>query len=94
MRSIGPGQRVAEILGERVIWRDEGVCPVCSEPCKRALVASNGPFVYVGDGYSDRCVALAADRVFAREGLADYLDEQGVPYERFDTLLDVGAALS
>jgi 2-hydroxy-3-keto-5-methylthiopentenyl-1-phosphate phosphatase len=80
--------------GWRVEWRDEDVCPVCGEPCKRALVASHGPFVYVGDGYSDRCVALAADRVFARDGLADYLDEQGVPYERFGTLLDVAAALS
>jgi 2-hydroxy-3-keto-5-methylthiopentenyl-1-phosphate phosphatase len=80
--------------GWRVEWRDETVCPVCGEPCKRALVASNGPFVYVGDGYSDRCVALAADRLFARDGLADYLDEQGARYERFDTLLDVAAALS
>ena len=80
--------------GWRVLWRDETVCPVCGEPCKRALVASNGPYAYVGDGYSDRCVALAADRVFARDGLADYLDEQRVEYERFDTLLDVAAALT
>jgi 2-hydroxy-3-keto-5-methylthiopentenyl-1-phosphate phosphatase len=80
--------------GWRVLWRDESVCAVCGEPCKRALVASNGPFVYVGDGYSDRCVALAADRVFARDGLAEYLDEQGVAYERFDDLRDVSAALA
>jgi 2-hydroxy-3-keto-5-methylthiopentenyl-1-phosphate phosphatase len=80
--------------GWRVLWRDEDVCPVCGEPCKRGLVASNGPFVYVGDGYSDRCVALAADRVFARDGLAVYLDEQGVAYERFDDLHQVAAALA
>src|SRR5207249_4774150 len=55
-----------------VLWRDEAVCPRCDEPSKRAS-AANGPFVYVADGYSDRCVALAADRVFARDGLADYL---------------------
>ncbi|MGE5275078.1 MAG: haloacid dehalogenase-like hydrolase [Verrucomicrobiota bacterium] len=79
--------------GWRVHWRDETVCPVCGEACKRASVA-NGPFVYVGDGYSDRCVALAADRVFARDGLADYLDGQGIGYEPFDTLLDVAGALS
>jgi 2-hydroxy-3-keto-5-methylthiopentenyl-1-phosphate phosphatase len=54
---------------------------------------SGGPFAYVGDGYSDRCVALAADRVFARDGLADYLEERGVVYERFDTLREVAAAL-
>ena len=70
--------------GWRIRWRDESVCAVCGEPCKRALGRANGPFVYVGDGYSDRCVALAAERVFARDGLAEYLDEQGVAYERFD----------
>ena len=74
-------------------WRDEAVCPVCGEACKRASVIPDGPFVYVGDGYSDRCVALAADRVFARDGLADYLDEQGVSYERFENLCQVAAAL-
>ena len=79
--------------GWRIRWRDETVCPVCGEPCKRASVA-NGPFVYVGDGYSDRCVALAASQVFARDGLAAYLDEQGVEYEPFGTLEDVTAALS
>jgi len=75
-----------------VLWRDESICPVCGEPCKRGSVA-NGPFVYVGDGYSDRCVALVAERVFARDGLADYLDELGVPYDPFETLRDVSAAL-
>ncbi len=80
--------------GWRVRWRDEAVCPVCGEPCKRASVtARGGPFAYVGDGYSDRCVALAADRVFARAGLADYLDGQGVAYEPFETLDDVVARL-
>jgi 2-hydroxy-3-keto-5-methylthiopentenyl-1-phosphate phosphatase len=78
--------------GWRVLWRDEAVCAVCGEPCKRASVA-NGPFVYVGDGYSDRCVALAAERVFATDGLAAYLDEQGAAYERFETFSDVAEAL-
>jgi len=47
----------------------------------------------VGDGVSDRCVSLAADRVFARAGLASWLDEQGVGHEPFDDLLEVAAAL-
>ena len=80
--------------GWRVRWRDETVCDVCGEACKRVSIAPGGPFIYVGDGYSDRCVALAADRVFACDGLATYLDEQGVPYERFETLVDVVQALS
>jgi 2-hydroxy-3-keto-5-methylthiopentenyl-1-phosphate phosphatase len=78
--------------GWRVLWRDETVCAVCGEPCKRRSVA-NGPFVYAGDGYSDRCVALAAERLFARDGLAEYLDERGVDYEPFETLVEIASQL-
>jgi 2-hydroxy-3-keto-5-methylthiopentenyl-1-phosphate phosphatase len=78
--------------GWRATFRNGQACGTCGEPCKRADVTSagaTGSIVYVGDGYSDRCAAQAADRVFARDGLARYLDEHGVPYERFDTLNDV-----
>jgi 2-hydroxy-3-keto-5-methylthiopentenyl-1-phosphate phosphatase len=80
--------------GWRVIFRDEGVCPVCGDKCKRRSLPDTRPLVFVGDGWSDRCASLAADRVFARTGLADYLDEQGVPFERYETLDDVAAALT
>jgi 2-hydroxy-3-keto-5-methylthiopentenyl-1-phosphate phosphatase len=78
--------------GWRVSFRDEAACPSCGEPCKRLGVAGP-PYVYVGDGYSDRCAALAADRVFARDSLARHLDRLGVAYERFDDLGDVAALL-
>ena len=80
--------------GWRVIFRDEGVCPVCGDKCKRRSLPETRPLVFVGDGWSDRCASLAADRVFARTGLAEYLDEQGVPFERYETLNDVAAALT
>jgi 2-hydroxy-3-keto-5-methylthiopentenyl-1-phosphate phosphatase len=73
-----------------VRFRDEAVCAACGEPCKRGTLAAE-PYVYVGDGYSDRCAALAAERVFARDGLAAFLDGRGVAYEPFDDLLDVVA---
>jgi 2-hydroxy-3-keto-5-methylthiopentenyl-1-phosphate phosphatase len=79
--------------GWRVRWRDEAVCAVCGEPCKRSTLPP-GPVAYAGDGYSDRCAALAADRVFAIDGLAAYLDEQGVAYESFRDLRDIAAAMS
>lgn len=79
--------------GWRVLWRDEAACAFCGEPCKRATLPP-GEVAYAGDGYSDRCAALAADRIFATDGLADYLDREGVPYERFDTLETVAQALS
>jgi 2-hydroxy-3-keto-5-methylthiopentenyl-1-phosphate phosphatase len=75
-----------------VRFRDEAVCATCGEPCKRGALDGE-PYVYVGDGYSDRCAALAADRVFARDSLATHLDRLGVPYERFGDLGDVVAAL-
>lgn len=79
--------------GWRVIFRDEGVCPVCGDKCKRRSLPEGRPLVFVGDGWSDRCAALAADRVFARTGLAEYLDEQGVPYEPYESFFDVASAL-
>jgi 2-hydroxy-3-keto-5-methylthiopentenyl-1-phosphate phosphatase len=49
--------------------------------------------VYVGDGISDRCASLAAARVFARSGLAEYLTAQAVAYEPFESLHDIREAL-
>jgi len=75
--------------GWRPIWRDDAQCDECGEACKRAALPTSGDVVYVGDGYSDRCAALAADRVFARDGLAGYLDERGVAYETFEDFVEV-----
>jgi 2-hydroxy-3-keto-5-methylthiopentenyl-1-phosphate phosphatase len=73
----------------RALFREAAPCPTCGESCKRADVAGLGDFVYVGDGVSDHCVALAASRVFARDGLARYLDARGVAFERFEDFHDV-----
>jgi 2-hydroxy-3-keto-5-methylthiopentenyl-1-phosphate phosphatase len=78
--------------GWRVVFRDDAECPACGEPCKRASLPGE-EVVFVGDGVSDHCAALAADRVFARDGLARYLEREGVPYEPFGDLRDVAAAL-
>jgi 2-hydroxy-3-keto-5-methylthiopentenyl-1-phosphate phosphatase len=88
-----------EVRANEVEWHPEGwrarfstdePCGTCGEPCKRAsLPERNGTVVYVGDGWSDRCAAQLADRIFARAGLAGYLDEQGVAYEPYEDLHDV-----
>ena len=80
--------------GWRVRFRHDGMCPVCGDRCKRRSLPDERPLVFVGDGFSDQCASLACDRVFARDSLARYLDEQAVAYEPFDTLHDVAAALS
>jgi 2-hydroxy-3-keto-5-methylthiopentenyl-1-phosphate phosphatase len=76
----------------RPIWRDDAQCEECGEACKRAALPDS-PVVYVGDGYSDRCVALAADRVYARDGLVDYLQSKGVPFEPFEDFDQLAASL-
>jgi 2-hydroxy-3-keto-5-methylthiopentenyl-1-phosphate phosphatase len=73
--------------GSRVEFPSTPVCERCGERCKRPLVAAldgSGPVAYIGDGWSDRCAALAADRRFARDSLARYLDGEQVEYVRFD----------
>jgi 2-hydroxy-3-keto-5-methylthiopentenyl-1-phosphate phosphatase len=80
--------------GWKVRFRHAGLCPVCGDRCKRRSLPDERPLVFVGDGWSDRCASLAADRVFARTGLATYLDEQRVPYVPYETFFDVAAALS
>jgi 2-hydroxy-3-keto-5-methylthiopentenyl-1-phosphate phosphatase len=79
--------------GWRTIFRLQTVCDVCGEPCKRSDVARYNGFTYVGDGFSDRCVAQAATRIFARDGLATYLGECGVAFEPFVDFIQLERAL-
>ena len=76
-----------------VDWRYPESCDHCHESCKRDLLPP-GFVVYIGDGYSDRCAALAADRVFATRALATYLAEHGADHERFDDFRDVRKVLA
>jgi len=78
--------------GWRVLFRNVPTCAVCGEPCKRADLP-DGEVVYAGDGYSDYCAALAADRVFATGSLARYLDERRVAYEPLTDFSAVASAL-
>jgi 2-hydroxy-3-keto-5-methylthiopentenyl-1-phosphate phosphatase len=66
--------------GWRVQFRVAETCEVCGEPCKRGDLP-NGEVAYAGDGHSDYCAALAANRIYATGSLAGFLDRRGVPYE-------------
>lgn len=87
------GNRVdARPDGWRVEWRYPDDCDECGESCKRSLLPP-GEVVYVGDGYSDRCAALAADRIFATAGLARYLSERGKPFDVFTDFHELARSL-
>ena len=78
--------------GTDVRFRPAETCDVCGEECKRPVVrglGAAGPVVYIGDGYSDRCAAQAADVRFARRTLAEHLDREGVAYTWFDDFTSV-----
>ncbi len=82
--------------GTTLEFRADADCDVCGEECKRGVVEGmrDGlPVAYVGDGYSDRCAAIAADRRFARRHLARDLDELGLDYTPFDDFHTIRDAL-
>jgi 2-hydroxy-3-keto-5-methylthiopentenyl-1-phosphate phosphatase len=79
--------------GWRALFRPGPVCAVCGEQCKRSDIGRLDDVVYVGDGFSDRCIARGAGRVFARDGLAAYLTREGVAFESFEDFYDVEAGL-
>jgi 2-hydroxy-3-keto-5-methylthiopentenyl-1-phosphate phosphatase len=87
---FGPG-------GAEVTFVDRPICDHCGDRCKRVEVTArrHGQAVaYVGDGFSDRCAAQAADLAFARDRLASYLDGLGVPFTPFDDFHDVRRGLA
>jgi len=69
--------------------------------CKRARIEQfrarhpGVPVVHVGNGrVSDLCASEAADRVFAKDTLAEELATRGIAFDPFETLHDVTAALA
>ncbi len=87
-------------------WRIEAghpdpACSCGTGTCKRGRIVAFRRLhpgtltVHIGDGrVSDRCGAREADLVFAKHTLAEVLLEDEVPFEHFDTLLDVVDALA
>lgn len=49
--------------------------------------------ICVGDSHTDARMALACDRVFARDGLARILERKGVPFTEWNDFYDVARAI-
>jgi len=84
----------------RLEFPHEDRCCPCSTcgTCKQAPVKDarhrGRQTVLVGDGTSDRKAAMLADIVFAKGGLADWCEANGVEHRRFAALADVQRALA
>jgi HAD superfamily phosphoserine phosphatase-like hydrolase/HAD superfamily hydrolase (TIGR01509 family) len=74
-----------------------GECGVCGT-CKKAILLEERPFydliTYVGNGYSDRCAAGEADRVYAKEVLFEHCVRGGIDCTHFDHFGEVANDLS
>lgn len=70
-----------------------GLCGTCKQAPMRAAHALGRSVVFVGDGVSDRRAAPLANRLYAKDRLAEWCDETGLAYVPFTTLADVAAHL-
>jgi 2-hydroxy-3-keto-5-methylthiopentenyl-1-phosphate phosphatase len=66
-------------------------CATCKPAVMRLLNKTNAPAIFVGDGFSDRYAVESADLVFAKEGLAEYCNEQSIEHTPYQSLGDVAA---
>ncbi|MCT4564927.1 MAG: MtnX-like HAD-IB family phosphatase [Maledivibacter sp.] len=66
-----------------------GKCGTCKTEIYNRLKKNSDEIIYVGDGYSDRCVAANADVLFAKSYLAKYCDEKGIKYIKYESFKDV-----
>ena len=83
-------------------WTPEGLevsfpwawphCDQCGN-CKTAKLFALRPghrrVIYVGDGYSDMCVARFADLLFAKDHLAEYCTRRRIPFLPFAGFADL-----
>lgn len=64
-------------------------CGNCKSTHLARLRKSYDRVIYIGDGYSDRCPAMQADIVFAKDHLAGLMEEKGIDYVPFEGFADV-----
>lgn len=81
--------------GWRIEFRDDSANGNDKAALVRAAERRGYSTVFVGDGRSDYDAALAAGRRFAKRGrkLEEYLEQRGVPFERFSTFAEITTLL-
>lgn len=96
------GLQDVEVFANHLEWAEDGIktffphtndeCPTCGN-CKTNIFHSfKGPrnhVVYIGDGWSDRCIARESDTIFAKGKLIAFCHENSVPYIPYLTFADI-----
>ena len=62
---------------------------VCKPLVVRRYRQDGGRVIFIGDGRSDREAVLEVDLVFARDALAQYCREQGIPAKEFNNFSEI-----
>ncbi len=96
------------VISNHLVWDGNGApslsfpyaspdCLIGAGTCKCAVATFFGlslkETIYIGDGRSDRCISTMAQKVYAKAGLREWCDLQGVAYEPFETLTEVAEHL-
>ncbi|PDT01685.1 phosphoserine phosphatase [Rhizobium chutanense] len=68
-------------------------CLSGSGVCKCQVIWGIEPHIFIGDGRSDFCVSGMADLVFAKDKLADYCTDHGIPFIGFADFTDLRSKL-
>ncbi len=68
-------------------------CGTCKQAPVREAQSRGRTTVFVGDGTSDRKVAPLVDVLYAKDDLANWCDNNGVPFRRFLSLRDIATDL-
>ena len=98
-----------EIYANRLLFEDEGIkvvfhhkLPECSQeygPCGNCKVdhlkaiAEGKKIVYIGDGLTDRCAGKAADLIFAKGDLKEFLNQRSQDHVFFSNFKEVETRL-
>lgn len=64
-------------------------CGNCKTGIFHTVKTPENKVVYIGDGWSDRCVAHESDVIFAKHKLITYCHERGLDYTPYSTFADV-----
>ena len=66
-----------------------GKCGNCKTLHVKRLKNDDRKVIYVGDGLSDKFASSASDVIFAKDELMEYLENNGIEYNRFSSLSEV-----